>query len=383
MTFTASIRQHITNLAHDLNVEPAALLAVMQVESQGKTHGSDGLVPIRWEGHYFWRLLPENKRVAAQAKGLASPISQKVKNPRRMRDRYALLERAKAIDPEAALKSISMGVGQVMGAHAERLGFTDVFDMWEANQLAEGQYETVARFIRHFGLIDELQERNWAGFARAYNGPAYAKNQYDVKLARAYKANAGAEQPIQRDPGFLRLGDPRKARVKQLQERLNELGYRTGVDGDFGPETKRTVQEFQIDQGLSADGVVGPATQSALDVATFREVTPERANTTVKQLKKRSSIARNGGMVKNTGYTIGTAAVGVEVAEETGALEVISSATEKVNEVASAVGPLNLLMEFAQDNIWALFAIGGLILGVLGHKIVQARLRDHRTGNTS
>ena len=31
-----------------------------------------------------------------------------------------------------------------------------------------------------------LKAKDWANFARGYNGPAYAKNRYDVKLAAAY-----------------------------------------------------------------------------------------------------------------------------------------------------------------------------------------------------
>ena len=37
-------------------------------------------------------------------------------------------------------------------------------------------------------LVEWLRERNWAKFARAYNGPGYAQNQYDVKLKQAYEA---------------------------------------------------------------------------------------------------------------------------------------------------------------------------------------------------
>lgn len=32
-----------------------------------------------------------------------------------------------------------------------------------------------------------LQNKDWATFAKCYNGPLYAKNQYDTKLATAYK----------------------------------------------------------------------------------------------------------------------------------------------------------------------------------------------------
>jgi hypothetical protein len=45
----------------------------------------------------------------------------------------------------------------------------------------------MANFIKSAGLIDEIQNKDWAGFAKKYNGPAYAQNQYDVKLASAYE----------------------------------------------------------------------------------------------------------------------------------------------------------------------------------------------------
>ena len=35
-------------------------------------------------------------------------------------------------------------------------------------------------------MLPALQNRNWADFAKRYNGPAYAQNKYDEKLAKAY-----------------------------------------------------------------------------------------------------------------------------------------------------------------------------------------------------
>lgn len=53
--------------------------------------------------------------------------------------------------------------------------------------------------------------------------------------------------------------------VKQLQEKLNKLGYNLNVDGDFGPATNKAVTGFQSGNGLDPDGVVGPATIEKLD----------------------------------------------------------------------------------------------------------------------
>ena len=53
--------------------------------------------------------------------------------------------------------------------------------------------------------------------------------------------------------------------VSQVQTILNSLGYNCGtVDGIFGSGTKGKVQEFQRNNGLMADGIVGAATWSAL-----------------------------------------------------------------------------------------------------------------------
>jgi peptidoglycan hydrolase-like protein with peptidoglycan-binding domain len=47
--------------------------------------------------------------------------------------------------------------------------------------------------------------------------------------------------------------------VKKLQESLNIT-----VDGDFGPATELAVMRFQAQQGLEADGIVGPKTFSKI-----------------------------------------------------------------------------------------------------------------------
>jgi len=66
--------------------------------------------------------------------------------------------------------------------------------------------------------------------------------------------------------GSLRLVVPNMegARVRKLQQDLLSIGYRLQVDGIFGRNTDAVVRQFQDDNGLDVDGIVGPVTQAKL-----------------------------------------------------------------------------------------------------------------------
>lgn len=54
--------------------------------------------------------------------------------------------------------------------------------------------------------------------------------------------------------------------VKQLQTKLNALGYSCGsVDGLFGVKTENALKKFQLANGLEADGIFGPDCLAALN----------------------------------------------------------------------------------------------------------------------
>lgn len=53
--------------------------------------------------------------------------------------------------------------------------------------------------------------------------------------------------------------------VRELQERLNRLGFDSGqVDGILGPDTRAAIVDFQANVGLVDDGTAGPETIGAL-----------------------------------------------------------------------------------------------------------------------
>jgi peptidoglycan hydrolase-like protein with peptidoglycan-binding domain/tellurite resistance protein len=52
--------------------------------------------------------------------------------------------------------------------------------------------------------------------------------------------------------------------VRNIQAALSNLGYEVDIDGIFGAGTQSAVRQFQSDNGLSVDGIVGPRTWSLL-----------------------------------------------------------------------------------------------------------------------
>ena len=203
----SNLIEPLARLARERGFEPAAILAVVDVESGGRIftriEGRDEPL-IRFEGHYFDRRLSGARRARARALGLAHPHAGMVANPASQAARYRLLSRAEAIDRDAARESCSWGAGQVMGANWSWLGYGSVDALVdEARAGAEGQVRLMLAFIVKAGLADALAQRDWHAFARRYNGPAYASNGYHTRLARAFEhANDAVHKADDRDDVF-------------------------------------------------------------------------------------------------------------------------------------------------------------------------------------
>ena len=206
-----------------LGVSTAALRAVIAVETAGGGFVDGQLPKILFEGHVLHRLT--GGAFDARRPDLSHPRWTKA-HYRGGRGEYDRLLAAVELDADAALQACSWGLAQVMGTNFEICGFTTIDDFVDAMAASEGdQLDAMVGFIAHHGLDQPLRRADWASFARGYNGPDYAANAYDTKLAEAYAA-AWTDA----DTGGVPFVEDR-ARVAALQRALVADGAEIAVDG--------------------------------------------------------------------------------------------------------------------------------------------------------
>lgn len=253
--------------AKAVGCQEAAIRAVVAVEARGTGWDARNRPVILFEPHVFYRNLVGAERDEAVRQGLAYKSWRSGNYPNTSDARYAQLDRAMKINAEAGLKACSWGIGQVLGENHRSLGFSTARAMVERCLESEGgQLDVMVAFVVANRLDDDLRRLDWAGFARGYNGPAYAKNAYDVKLASAYR-KALANKPLVYDAladGMLSIGD-KGEEVRALQTVLADRGYyKFTIDTDFGRFTDDAVRAYQDASKLLVDGKVGKNTGQRL-----------------------------------------------------------------------------------------------------------------------
>lgn len=183
-----------------LGVELAAIYAVNEVESLGEGFLDNGRPKILYERHVMHARLALPRQDEDNPESLLAHANDLERlHPNLVNRRpggyaggtaeHQRLAQARMLDATCAAESASWGAFQIMGYHAERLGYASVEDF--VTRMGKDENEHFEAFVRFIeadpALHKALKGKKWTAFAKAYNGPAYARNLYDVKLERAYE----------------------------------------------------------------------------------------------------------------------------------------------------------------------------------------------------
>ena len=108
---------------------------------------------------------------------------------------------------ETAVMGTFWGMFQIGGFNWKLCGAKDIDDFVDKMSRSErDQLELFANFLVSTGLDQPLKAKNWAAFARGYNGPSYARRGYHTRMAAAYARHKRASRNISGFPTELSLG---------------------------------------------------------------------------------------------------------------------------------------------------------------------------------
>lgn len=222
----------LATVANNLKVQAAEIWTVMAVETSGCGYLPDRRPQILYERHIFSRLTGgkyDDGDISDPTPGGYGKTGA---------PQYDRLARAISKDRTAALQSASWGLGQIMGMNYASAGFKNVEDMVAAMSDSEDQQLiAMGNFLASSKLASPMQSHDWASFARGYNGPNYAINQYDVKLNSQYQKYASAKLP--------------DLNIRAAQLYLTYLGLQPGtIDGIPGAKTMAALAQFETQNGI-------------------------------------------------------------------------------------------------------------------------------------
>lgn len=173
--------------AKELDCETAVIRAFAAVEANGGGFNPDDSPKILYERHIMARQLRANGQIAtghnpnlvnSSPGGYIGGMKE-----------HARLNDAVKIHRQSALESCSWGLFQIMGFHWKTLKYGGIQEFVNAMYESEAkQLDAVVRFIKATPALHKaIQAKDFPNIAKHYNGPNYAINKYDTKLAAAYQ----------------------------------------------------------------------------------------------------------------------------------------------------------------------------------------------------
>ncbi|MCK9234878.1 MAG: N-acetylmuramidase family protein [Gammaproteobacteria bacterium] len=187
--------QQLRELSTEYGIEFPMTMAIFEVESKGAGFLPSGRPIILFERHIFYRQVRDFagiNRANELMKLRPDIINTATGGYKGGEAEWDRLRDARNLYNIQALRSASWGLGQVMGFHAERIGFRDVTFMVNSAAVSERQQAgMMLQFCKTDpALLHAIRIKDFPGIAKIYNGSNYAINKYDEKLRDSYKKYA-------------------------------------------------------------------------------------------------------------------------------------------------------------------------------------------------
>jgi hypothetical protein len=171
-------------------ISPSKLAATLYVESSGSGFGPEGKMTIRFEVCDFYNLWGKDHKKEFDSsfkcyKHGGEQFNDQYRNSSNEQftsyhgnqsKEWKAFGIARNLDEQAALNSISMGLGQIMGFNHDKIGYSSAEQMFNnmSNSIKsqlDGFFAAIAytNSQANASCIEKLKENDYVGFAHCYN----------------------------------------------------------------------------------------------------------------------------------------------------------------------------------------------------------------------
>jgi len=181
----SSLIQIIKKISSEFLLDWKAVTAFITVETGGRGfNNKTGKILIQFEPVWFKRKTP------FAPSGLWSVNKVDVQSKE-----WLAFNNAFFINKDSAMQSTSIGLGQIMGFHYKRLGYSSVGKMWDdAKKGEERQVWQICKFISTDSRLQSaVKNKDWNTVATIYNGAKYkilakkyGRIPYNISMKQAY-----------------------------------------------------------------------------------------------------------------------------------------------------------------------------------------------------
>lgn len=184
-------RSQIERIAKDNKIEFARLMMILQTETAGSGFLTDGRPKILFERHKFRK----------HTGGVYDAIAPNLSGPwdkaayRGGAGEWVRFDKAQKLNREAAVKSTSFGLGQILGENYRAAGCATPQEFVTRNfESEQEQVQLMINFLRAnkrlWAAVNRPGSPDFNTVAMLYNGTQYKLNNYHKKLELNYEQYA-------------------------------------------------------------------------------------------------------------------------------------------------------------------------------------------------